>query len=680
MDRLQEQLLQQKNDWLETQLTEKTAELQQKNREIEIEAALEKVRSRSLAMHKSEEAHEVVNILFASLIELNVEIDNVNIIILKQNTTALEFWVASPVQNYNSLFHLSHTDKTVILHDFQLARDTGKNLSRSYPFEVKNEYFKYLLEVTELRAMPEDRKKILFESSAVSISVSFEQNTALQANRWSEKSFTDKENEILKRFSTVFEQAYIRFLDLQKAEAQAREAIKASSLDRVRGEIASMRNADDLQRITPLVWKELTALGVPFFRCGVMIVEEKEEMVQFYLTTPDGKPLAALHMNFNDIGITKNGIDHWRKQKVYTDHWDKEQFTAFTKSLIEQGQIQTPGTYQGGEQPPETLTLQFVPFKQGMMYVGSAEPLDAAQIGLVKSLAETFSVAYSRYEDFIKLEAARQQLEKTLIDLKQAHQQLVQSEKMASFGELTAGIAHEIQNPLNFVTNFSEVSNEMIDEMKEELATGNLELATEIADDIKQNLEKIIYHGKRADAIVKGMLQHSRTSAGQKEPTNVNALCDEFLRLSYHGLRAKDKTFNANFKTDFDETIGKINIIPQDIGRVLLNLFNNAFYAVNENLTTHRSPLTDDYKPLVSVQTKKIKDEVEIIVSDNGNGIPENILDKIFQPFFTTKPTGEGTGLGLSLSYDIIKKVHGGEIKVETKEGEGSEFIIVLPV
>ncbi|HUZ59914.1 MAG TPA: ATP-binding protein, partial [Hanamia sp.] len=240
-------------------------------------------------------------------------------------------------------------------------------------------------------------------------------------------------------------------------------------------------------------------------------------------------------------------------------------------------------------------------------------------------------------------------------------------------GELTAGIAHEIQNPLNFVNNFSEVNTELIDELGEEAEKGNLDEVKAIAKDIKENEEKINHHGKRAGDIVKGMLQHSQKSTGQKEPTNINALADEYLRLSYHGLRAKDKDFNAEMKTDFDATIGKINIIPQDIGRVLLNLFNNAFYAVNEQ----KSRNLNSYEPTVSVITKKVGDKVEIKVSDNGNGIPQKALDKIFQPFFTTKPTGQGTGLGLSLSYDIVK-AHGGEIKVETKEGEGSIFIIQL--
>jgi signal transduction histidine kinase len=270
---------------------------------------------------------------------------------------------------------------------------------------------------------------------------------------------------------------------------------------------------------------------------------------------------------------------------------------------------------------------------------------------------------------------AKNKIELAYTELKSTQSQMIQREKMASLGELTAGIAHEIQNPLNFVNNFSEVSNELLDEMKAELGKGNTDDAKEIAEDVKQNLEKILFHGKRADGIVKGMLQHSRTSSGQRELTDINVLADEYLRLAYHGLRAKDKSFNAKFETDFDPTIEKINIIPQDIGRVILNLINNAFYAVDEK---KRSEI-ENYDPTVSVSTKKVGNKILISVKDNGNGVPGKVLDKIFQPFFTTKPTGQGTGLGLSLSYDIVK-AHGGELKVETKEGEGSDFKILLPL
>ena len=306
----------------------------------------------------------------------------------------------------------------------------------------------------------------------------------------------------------------------------------------------------------------------------------------------------------------------------------------------------------------------------------------------------------------------KQELEHALVELRTTQAQLIQSEKMASLGELTAGIAHEIQNPLNFVNNFSEVSDELLDELKTELSNGNKKDAMDIADGIKENLKKIIHHGKRADAIVKGMLQHSRTSTGQKEPTDINNLTDEYLRLSYHGLRAKDKSFNATIKTNFDESlsagqdgVGKINIVPEEIGRALLNLFNNAFYAVTEKASILRQAQNrpgsasalrqaqnepgsaeQPYEPTLWVSTRKTGDKAEIIIRDNGSGIPQKVLDKIFQPFFTTKPTGQGTGLGLSLSYDIIK-AHGGEIKVETppagqagKESEGTEFILQLPI
>ena len=270
----------------------------------------------------------------------------------------------------------------------------------------------------------------------------------------------------------------------------------------------------------------------------------------------------------------------------------------------------------------------------------------------------------------------RTKAEQRFKELREVQAQLIQSEKMASLGELTAGIAHEIQNPLNFVNNFSEVNTELIDELEQEADKGNIEEVKALAGDIKENEQKINHHGKRADAIVKGMLQHSRQTTGVKEPTDINALCDEYIRLSYHGLRAKDKNFNSDFKTDFDESIGKLNVVPQDIGRVLLNLYNNAFYAVSEK----KKHSDISYQPVVTVTTKKLIDKIEIIVKDNGNGIPKKVLDKIFQPFFTTKPTGQGTGLGLSLAYDIITKEHNGTIKVESKEGGGSEFIIQLSV
>lgn len=283
------------------------------------------------------------------------------------------------------------------------------------------------------------------------------------------------------------------------------------------------------------------------------------------------------------------------------------------------------------------------------------------------------------YENLEEKVAERtRKIEKTLTELKTAQAQLIQSEKMASLGELMAGIAHEIQNPLNFVNNFSEVSGELLDEMQQEITQGNYTDAKEIARDVKQNLEKINHHGKRADAIIKGMLMHSRSSSNIKEPSNINAIAEEYFRLAYHGLRAKNKSFNAKMETDFDASIGKINIVPQDIGRVILNLITNAFHAVLEKSKAKIGNTEDAYLPTVRVATKKIGSHVEISIHDNGNGVPEKVKHKIFQPFYTTKPSGQGTGLGLSLSYEIIQ-THGGELDLETKEGEGATFTITLP-
>ena len=327
--------------------------------------------------------------------------------------------------------------------------------------------------------------------------------------------------------------------------------------------------------------------------------------------------------------------------------------------------------------------------------------------GLISIIAVVLVVTFILYRNNnhkqkanILLQEQKQKIETTLTDLRATQAQLIQSEKMASLGELTAGIAHEIQNPLNFVNNFSEVNRELIDELQEERKKESRDFKNEddLLNDIKENEGKINHHGKRADSIVKSMLQHSQSSTGKRESTDINALADEYLRLAYHGLRAKDKSFNVTMKTDFDESIGKIPIVSQDIGRVLLNLYNNAFYACtersrsalnekskmkNENLATLPTLPTGQaggqvgYEPTISVKTRKTGNIMAISVSDNGNGIPQKVIDKIFQPFFTTKPTGQGTGLGLSLSYDIIK-AHGGDIKVWTEEGEGTEFVIEL--
>jgi signal transduction histidine kinase len=644
-------------------------------RKTQIEVALERVRSSSLAMHKSDELKDVVKVVFENLTSLGLEkIDAVNINILHEGSKEFDLWLAALGQNYTRNFRLPYFDHQ-IANDFFIALEQKEiSYKKVYSYEVKNEYFKYMFENSDNKYLPEERKALILNGNAYAVSVALSDHSSIFIHNYDGEVLSDDDTEILIRFSKVFDQAYSRYLDLHKAELLIKEIIKQASLDRIRGQVASMRSAEDLQHIIPLMWQELSKLNIPFIRCGVFIMDEAKSIIHAYLSTPDGRSLGVLELRFNNDEVSTRTVEQWRKKEVFKHHWNKDEFTNWMQSLIAKRQIQDMQTFQGGELAPESLDLYGIPFIQGMLYVGCTEPLSTYELELVKSLAEAFSVAYARYEDFNKLEKTKQDLEATLTDLKSTQAQLIQSEKMASLGELTAGIAHEIQNPLNFVKNFSEVNTDLLLEMKEHINNGNINEVKAIATDVIDNQEKINHHGNRADAIVKGMLQHSRKSEGKKEPTEINKLADEYLRLAYHGLRAKDKSFNTDFKTDFDESIGEINIVPQDIGRVLLNLFNNAFYAVNEKKKT----ASDSYQPTVTVQTKKLNGKIEIVVKDNGNGIPQNIIDKIFQPFFTTKPTGQGTGLGLSLAYDIIK-AHGGELKVETKQGEGSEFIIQLP-
>ena len=378
---------------------------------------------------------------------------------------------------------------------------------------------------------------------------------------------------------------------------------------------------------------------------------------------------------------------------------------AYSNSIYEENRLASLSFISGKEIVIGDLEtdyknyLQNVPVpKQGQRPVSLIYlPLKAKEKMLGVITVQSFEKnAYSEYHLYmlrniaiyaaIALENAEsyKKLNQTVDSLKKTQTQLIQSEKMASLGELTAGIAHEIQNPLNFVNNFSEVNRELIEELQERLKAGDIDDAFGISNDIKVNEQKVMHHGKRADAIVKGMLQHSRTGSGQKELTDINSLADEYLRLAYHGLRARDKSFNAKYKTDFDESVGKVSVVQQDIGRVILNLINNAFYTVNEKRKQSETSLAPSvgrgYEPTVTVTSKRVNGVVELKVSDNGNGMPQKVVSKIFQPFFTTKPTGEGTGLGLSMSYDIVTKGHGGEIKVETKEGEGTDFIIQIPV
>jgi signal transduction histidine kinase len=670
-------------------------------REAQIENALEKVRSRSLAMQSPDELIEVARLLREEMGALGVEeLETSSIYIHDENDGLTKCWFT--IKNADDSGK-SVTDQMAInLKDTWVGRQMdafyrspAKKTSILMQGKNRIEWIRYCEKKSDLfgssnfygETIPE-RTYHLYKFSNGYIGAAAPGGISTES--W----------DLLKRATAVFSFAYTRFRDLQTAEASARAALRQASLDRVRADISSMRHAGDLDRVTPLIFNELTTLGIPFIRCGVFIVHEKKEMVEVYLSTPEGKSLAVMNLAFDANELAKRSVNAWKKEEVLIQHWSKADFINYGKLMVSQGQVKDLKTYQGNSAAPYSLHLHFIPFNQGLLYVGSTETLADEQIELIKALAKAFAIAYARYEDFIKLEKAKLEVESAMNELKSTQTQLIHSEKMASLGELTAGIAHEIQNPLNFVNNFSEVNGELLEELKAERSKlkgeRDEQLEDEIIADVTENQVKINHHGKRASDIVKGMLQHSRSSNGQKELTDINALADEYLRLAYHGLRAKDKSFNADFKTALDPELPKIRVVPQDIGRVLLNLINNAFYAVDKKAKEgHR-----DYKPLVALSTKAIPlpgdlsrpdnyrddigrarggfKEIQIRVTDNGPGIPEQVRDKIFQPFFTTKPTGQGTGLGLSLSYDIIK-AHGGELKVDSIKDISTEFIITLP-
>ncbi len=655
---------------------------EERAREAEIEASLERIRSRAMAMHRTDELNEVVGVIFEELRQIGFDNTLCSIGIYDEETKGADWWTYIENKELPGSYHFPYLE--------------GRWFKEVYEAWVTKKPYHYIelhgddlklqekltFEYTEWSLLPDEVKEAMLEISSESIKACYISMNCGMLEVVIDSPLNEDQIRLLQRFTSVIDFTYTRVDDLEQAEARTREAVQQASLDRIRAEIASMRTARDLEIITPLIWRELTTLEVPFFRCGVFIVEEEAEQVKSYLSTPSGESLAAMEVNFGELDLIDQTVAHWKKQEVYRDHWDRQQFIDFTRNMMDRGLIDDKVKYQGAIEAPESLHLQLAPFKQGMLYVGSAEPLEDNQIALIQELANAFSVAYARYEDFNQLEAAKKEVESALSDLKATQAQLVQSEKMASLGELTAGIAHEIQNPLNFVNNFSDVSTEMIDESIEELENQDLSEVKEILTDLKGNLEKIHHHGARASSIVKGMLEHSRASSNERTEVDINAMCDEYLRLAYHGLRAKDRTFNATYETDFDHEVPKLKVVSQDIGRVLLNLINNAFQAVEEK---YKSGI-DGYSPQVFIKTQlsssgggKEEKSVQISVQDNGTGIPEKIRDKIFQPFFTTKPTGQGTGLGLSLSYDIIK-AHGGEIKVESEVGWGTAFVLCLPV
>ncbi|MDC7999529.1 ATP-binding protein [Aequorivita todarodis] len=653
-------------------------------KEAKIEASLEKVRSVALSLQKSEDMLDIAKVLYEQLLELGfTEIRNAIIDIHNnEKETFLDYDYSHDMSS--AVTEFSFYGDPVI--EQQIAKIESSS-DAFFEIELKGKQLDELIE-TRLRNGEKDDPR-LRQTDHLTYNLYSFGNGAIGISNFG--ILSEEQKVILKRFRNVFTFAYKRYTDLANAEAQAREAKIEAALEKVRSVALSINESTELLHIAKALYEQLLELGFTDIRNALIDVNNEDEKTFLDYDYSHEMGGTVTLMSYDDdptleeqVRVIANTTDGFSEMVL-----EGQQLQDLIAMRRKNGEADDPRLLQA-----DSISYNLYAFGNGAVGISNFGTLGKDQKNILDRFRIVFTFAYQRFKDLqVKEEqsaallAEKKQLEKTLTDLQQTQKQLIQSEKMASLGELTAGIAHEIQNPLNFVNNFSEVSNELLDEMEEEIQNGNFDDAKELLHDIKQNLEKISHHGKRADGIVKGMLQHSRSSSAVKEPTDINKLADEYLRLAYHGLRAKDKSFNATLKTDFDESIGRVHVIPQDMGRVILNLITNAFYAVNEKKKSPRTPEEGKlYEPTVSISTKKNPPlggrgaGLVISVKDNGNGIPTHVLDKIFQPFFTTKPTGQGTGLGLSMSYDIVTKGHGGQLKVETKAGEGTEFKIIVPI
>jgi signal transduction histidine kinase len=692
-------------------------------REAEIEAALERLRAASMAMRHSEELTATASVMFEELVKLGLKPWSFAFVIFRDTTDVADCW-SSDQLGASATLVLPHKPDPFLKKSYH----DWKNKESLTVMEAKGaalrKHQQYMKSIPEFEKILKKRRsagikvldKMIFHKAHFRYGYIMINTSEPQPEYW----------EIFKRFSKVFEQTYTRFLDLQKAEAQAREAQIEASLERVRARTMAMHKSDELTDTATELYKQLMTLGLQPWNFAFIIFRDNSDVAECWSSDQTGA-LPKIVLPHKPEKFLNKTFEEWKKGESLTITHAKgaalKKHQVYMKSISGFDQI-VEQRKKAGLDLPKQMIFHNAHFEYGYLMINTLEP-QPEYLDIFKRFAKVFEQTYTRFLDLKNAEEQaaitekqNRELAQSYKDLQETQAQLVQAEKMASLGELTAGIAHEIQNPLNFVNNFSEVSNELLEEMEEELDQGNMEDVREIINDLKQNLGKIHHHGGRADSIVKGMLQHSRTSSGEKEPTDINELADEYLRLAYHGLRAKYPNFNAAMETHFNTSIGKIKVIPQDIGRVLLNLITNAFQAVHEKTmsmsegtpsldpvperregaggkggnvsdNSQRAPSIPEgttshsasYKPKITLSTLRLHDSstLQITIQDNGPGIPDSIKDKIFQPFFTTKPTGQGTGLGLSLAYDIVK-AHGGEIMVESAKDKGTTFTVELPI
>jgi signal transduction histidine kinase len=670
-------------------------------REAQIEVALERVRSRSISMTTTEEIGNIIFTLFSELRKLDLALDRSFIITFDADLQGMVYWMAGPegLLSQNG-FHIPMFD-----HPFNHALiDNYKKKTEKWEFLLEGKTKKTWDDIafvdSDLSQLPDFIKDSMINYGDVSFSLSsMGYGTMLVSGR---EQVNAAQFDLILRFSRVFEQTYTRFLDLKHAEAQAREAQIEVALERVRARAMSMQTSEEINAVIGKIFTECKSLEIQLDASVIIIYDKQTNDTAWYLTNhQDPDYPARFRVPNNEYTFYTAMLNAWHQKTIDWDYmldvqekkeWDKFVFSKTDFVLL-------PDNIKEVMAAVEKLYIKASFNEFGCLMLTSLTPLNNEQMSILPRFSKVFELTYTRFNDLkiaeaqaeqakldlIQIQTEKKKAEDTLVKLRSTQAQLIQSEKLASLGELTAGIAHEIQNPLNFVNNFSELSVELAEELKEEINKPELDkgLIEELAADLATNQEKINHHGKRASSIVKGMLEHSRMGdAMNRVSTNLNALADEYLRLAYHGLRAKDSSFNATLETHFDPDLPLVSVIPQDIGRVLLNLINNAFYAVAERsrstVNEKAKQGLEGYSPTVTISTQKLENTIEIRVKDNGNGIPETIKDKIFQPFFTTKPTGQGTGLGLSLAYDIVTKGHGGRLTVKSLAGQGTTFTVRL--
>ena len=676
--------------------------------EAKIEAALEKVRSRSLAMHKSDEVNEVVSVLFEKLKDLQIPFTAVGIATRIEGSKDLNGFVCG--QNDSGLVI---TNYRIPYFDNPIPKDLYSTLEKQLDFyvghyskEEKDAFYEYVLEHTaEFRDLPEDIKHMIFESPVCTITHVAVKNAVFNINDFEGKVLAENEIDIIKRFARVFDQAYTRFLDLQNAEAQTREMLIEAALERTRAQSMMMQHSGEINSISNAFHEQLVLLGIPSEFSYVWLPDEDNQTHQFwaswYEVNAGKSSLKSKQITYpldKSEPYTAACFEAWATPDVILEEFIPPQdiagFFDVWQKLLSGAKKLKPEYF------PEGIYYSEAYMRYGCFGINIRRKLSEEEKSILKRFSKEFERAYTRFLDLqtaekqaLVIREERDRLEIALKELHATQDQLVQQEKLASLGQLTAGIAHEIKNPLNFVNNFSEVSLELVEEVLEEVKThghasqghasqghashghasddhASQQTITEILTDIKSNLTKIHEHGSRADNIVKSMLQHSRGGAGKMEPTDLNALIKEYVNLSFHGMRAGKNPINVDIQLDLDDSMGKVNLIGEDFSRVILNLCNNAFDALKSAKTRRHASL--------NVRTKKRDNSIAIEIEDNGPGIPDEIKDKILQPFFTTKKGTQGTGLGLSITNDIVK-AHGGELTVTSQTGTGTTIMIKLP-